>query len=172
VGVSGGIAAYKTADIVSKLVQKGADVFVIMTKNATQFVNPLTFQALTGNRTTVDQFDPQLLTAPAHIKLSEEANLMLIAPATANIIGKIACGIADDALTTTVLSVNCPILIAPAMNQRMFKNKVVQENLKKLTKRGIKVIHPEEGYLACGEIGVGRLAGVEKILSAVKKWVK
>ena len=167
IGVTGSIAAYKTAEIVSHLFQQGAQVKVIMTKSAAQFVSPLTFQTLSHNQVYLDMFEKVEEYNPAHISLAEEADLMLIAPATANIIGKIACGIADDFLTTVVMSVTCPVLIAPAMNDRMYHNPIVQENIKRLGKLGYKFISPEKGYLACQKSGEGRLASLEVILNAL-----
>lgn len=172
VGVTGSIAAYKSAEIVSKLVQKGTNVFVIMTSSATKFITPLTFQALTRNRVLVDQFELVMVTDPTHISLADKAKLVLIAPATANFIGKVASGIADDALTSTIMATRCPVLIAPAMNEKMYLNKIVQENIKKLKKLGYKFIEPEKGWLACGVSGIGRLADINKILQVVEKELK
>jgi len=171
VGITGSIAAFKSAEIVSKLVQNGANVFVIMTESATKFVTPLTFQALTRNYVVVDEFELAHFNI-SHISLSEKADLLIIAPATANFIGKVANGIADNGLTATFMSVRCPVLIAPCMNEKMYLNKITQENIKKLKNLGYKIIEPEKGWLACGIIGIGRLASIEKILEAVEKEIK
>jgi phosphopantothenoylcysteine decarboxylase/phosphopantothenate--cysteine ligase len=170
--VTGGIAAYKAAEIVSKLVQRGAGVSVVMTRAATQFIGPLTFQAMTRRRVHTDQFDVGAVTEAAHVTLAEKADLVVIAPATANTIGKIACGIGDDMLTSLMLAVQCRVLLAPAMNDRMWKNPVVQENLGTLKKRGFKVVDPEVGHLLEGRKAVGRLADPEKILSAIERLLK
>ena len=166
VGVTGGIAAYKAAELVSRLRQRGADVTVVMTRAATRFVRPLTFAALTGKRVITDLFDPPDRYQADHVALAQEADLAIVAPATANFIGKAAAGIADDALTTTILSLQCPIVVAPAMNHRMWANPVVQQNLRRLRERGFHIVEPQEGWLACGEVGVGRLAEVSAILEA------
>lgn len=173
VGVTGGIAAYKSAEMVSQLHQHGANVKVIMTRSATEFVTPLTFQTLSHNPVYTNMFNHFPPGAerydPKHISLADEADLLLIAPATANIIGKIANGIADDLLSTVVMSVKCPVLVAPAMNETMYHHPVVQENIGKLRKLGYKFISPEKGYLACGKVGEGRLASIETIIAAVIK---
>lgn len=166
IGVTGGIAAYKAAEIVSQLSQKGADVKVIMTKAATEFVTPLTFQTLSHNPVYIEMFSGYEVN-PKHISLADEADLLLIAPATANIIGKIAHGIADDLLSTVVMSVKCPVLIAPAMNDNMYKNPIVQDNIKRLKKLGYKFIPPEKGHLACQKIAEGRLASIETIINSI-----
>lgn len=172
VGVSGSIAAYKAADVVSKLVQAGMDVTVTMTPHATKFVAPMTFQALTRRRVLVDQYDPETVLDPTHVTLTDDADLVLIAPATANVIGKIAHGIADDMLTSLMLAVRCPVLIAPAMNDRMLANPFVKANVARLKGAGYAFIDPEAGRLACGTVGVGRLADPEKIVARVKKMLK
>jgi phosphopantothenoylcysteine decarboxylase/phosphopantothenate--cysteine ligase len=166
-GVTGSIAAYKAAEIASKLVQAKANVTAVMTGCAVKFVTPLTFQTLTRNRALVDMFDPDFEYNPKHIALADKADLLLIAPATANIIGKLAAGIADDLLTTLALSVKAPIMIAPAMNVNMFKNRIVQRNIASLKKEGFRFIEPEKGYLACGATGEGRLASIDTIIKAV-----
>ena len=171
-GVTGSIAAYKAADIASALVQKGINVTVIMTASATKFITPFTLQTLTRNRVLCDQFDIDSVIDPSHISLTDKADLVLIAPATANFIGKVANGIADDALTSLMLAVKCPVLVAPAMNNRMYQNKAVQENMKKLKQFGYKFIDPEKGYLACGSYGDGRLANLGRIISAVQRELK
>ncbi|MFH1226972.1 MAG: bifunctional phosphopantothenoylcysteine decarboxylase/phosphopantothenate--cysteine ligase CoaBC [Planctomycetota bacterium] len=166
-GVTGSIAAYKAAEIASKLVQAKANVTVVMTESAARFVTPLTFQTISHNRVLVDMFDPEYEYNPRHISLANKADLLLIAPATANIIGKIASGIADDLLSTLAMSVKSPIMIAPAMNVNMYKNKIVQKNIAFLKKEGYKFIEPETGYLACGAAGQGRLAAIDAIIKKV-----
>jgi phosphopantothenoylcysteine decarboxylase/phosphopantothenate--cysteine ligase len=171
-GVCGSIAAYKAVELASKLVQNGANVNVILTKAAKKFITPLTFQAITHNKVFYDMFETTYIPDPAHISIAERIDLALITPATANIIGKLANGIADDMLTTVILAVKSPILIAPAMNERMYLNKVVQENIERLKRYGYKFIEPEEGYLICGKIAIGRLASIEKIISVIEKELK
>ena len=156
-GVSGGIAAYKACEIVSRLKKLGANVDVIMTKSAAEFVTPLTFQSLSLNKVTVDMFEEPKYWEIGHISLAKKADLFLIAPATANIIGKLAGGIADDMLSTTAMATKAPVLIAPAMNTNMYENVAVQENIEKLRKRGMHFINPIEGLLACGDVGAGKL---------------
>jgi len=165
VGVTGGIAAYKAAEMVSRLVKLGADVHVIMTQHAKEFIAPLTFHSLTGNPVRLDLFAEPQEQEIAHVSLPGTVNLLIIAPATANIIGKLAHGIADDWLTTAALVVKCPIVIAPAMNANMWSNPVVVANLDRLKTLGYQVIEPEEGRLACGEEGIGRLADLEAIVA-------
>ncbi len=166
VGVTGGIAAYKTCTVVSRLVQRGCGVTVVMTEAATHFVGPATFQALTGRRvftslwTADDRFDHQ------HIRLPELADLIVIAPATANIIGKIAGGIGDDLLSTTVMSADSPTLLAPAMNARMWSNPIVQANVERLSELEYHVVGPERGWLSCRSSGQGRMSEPEAILEA------
>lgn len=172
VGVSGSIAAYKAADVVSKLVQADMTVTVVMTPHAAKFVAPLTFQTLSRRRVLVDQYDPETVLDPTHVSVTDDADLVLIAPATANVIGKIAHGIADDMLTSLMLAVRCPVLIAPAMNDRMFGNPMVQANIERLKAEGYAFIDPEAGYLACGSVAVGRLADPEKIVARVKAMLK
>ena len=168
-GVSGGIAAYKAADLCSRLIKAGAHVDVVMTEHATSFINPLTFQALSGNPVVVKQFETPRGWELAHISLAQKADLFAIVPATANIIGKIANGIADDFLTTAFLATTAPVLIAPAMNTKMLEHPAVQENMKTLRKRGVIVLETAEGRLACGDIGKGKLLGVEEIVFAMEK---
>lgn len=163
-GVSGGIAAYKAAYIASSLVQKGADVHVVMTEHATKLVGPATFWALTGNRVHTDLFEPPEKSDIPHVSIPESADLLLIAPATANIIGKLANGIADDMLSTMALVVRCPVIIAPAMNVRMYSNPVVVSNIDRLRQLGYAIAEAEPGRLACGEVGVGRLADPDAIV--------
>ncbi|HLG29107.1 MAG TPA: flavoprotein [Candidatus Brocadiales bacterium] len=167
-GVTGSIAAYKAAEIASKLKAVGHDVTVIMTASAQQFINPLTFRTLSKNQVITHLFE-DITYDPLHVSLVDKADLVIIAPATANIIGKIASGIADDILTCTVMATKAPVLIAPAMDDRMYKNPVVQENIKKLKGLGYKFIGPEKGRLASGRIGLGRLAAIELILEAIEK---
>lgn len=167
-GVTGGIAAYKAIDLASKMVQAGMTVKTIMTKEALEFITPLSFRNLTGQPVVTDMFDLNSEYSVEHVALAEEADAIVIAPATANIIAKIACGIADDSLTCTVLATEAPVIIAPSMNDNMYKNPVTRENLEKLKKRGFTSVEPEYGRLASGKIGQGRLADIQKILDAVK----
>jgi phosphopantothenoylcysteine decarboxylase/phosphopantothenate--cysteine ligase len=169
VGVSGSIAAYKAAEIVSQLVQRGAHVNVVMTKNAAEFVGPLTFQALTRRRVLIDQYDLESIVDATHVSMTDDAELVLVAPATANVLAKMAHGIADDALTSLLLAVRCPVWVAPAMNDRMWGHAATQENLATLKKRGVTVVAPGEGYLACGTYAVGRLAEPLDLVAAVEK---
>jgi phosphopantothenoylcysteine decarboxylase/phosphopantothenate--cysteine ligase len=166
-GITGGIAAYKSADLVRRLAAKGAHVHVVMTRHAGEFITPLTFQTLSRNRVISDLFDPFPGGEVAHIVLAEKADVFLIAPATANVIAKLAHGIADDMLTTTALAVQSPILVAPAMNTRMWENPVVQDNVSRLQKKGVHLIAPESGSLACGYEGKGRMAEIDVILDEV-----
>lgn len=168
-GVCGSIAAYKAADLASKLAKRGYDLHVMMTADATQFVGPVTFQTLSRNRVTTGIFDEQDSLRPGHIDLADRASLLLIAPATANIIAKLACGIADDALTSVALATLAPILIAPAMNGKMWLHPATQENVARLAKRGVHFIGPEEGMLACGYEGIGRLWNVEDIAAKAEE---
>ncbi|MBE5830922.1 MAG: bifunctional phosphopantothenoylcysteine decarboxylase/phosphopantothenate--cysteine ligase CoaBC [Butyrivibrio sp.] len=166
-GVTGGIAAYKSADLASKLIKQHANVDVIMTENATKFVTPLTFEALTHNRCTTDTFDRNHPWEVEHIALADKADVLVIAPATANCIAKLACGIADDMLTTTALACICPKIIAPAMNTKMFENPVTQRNLKTLEELGYIIVTPGDGYLACGAVGKGRMEEPSAIVDAI-----
>lgn len=167
-GVCGGIAAYKIASLVSSLVKQGASVYVLMTQNATNFITPITFETLTSHKCIVDTFDRGFSFEVEHIALAKKADMMLIAPATANVIGKIAHGIADDMLTTTVLALQCPVLIAPAMNTRMYENPIVQDNLKYLKTLGYIIIEPNYGYLACGDTGRGKMPEPNTLLEYLK----
>lgn len=169
IGVSGGIAAYKTCYLVSRLVKNGATVHVVMTKNATEFVTPLTFETLSQNRVTVDTFDRDFTWEVEHVALAKKADIVMIAPATANVIAKLACGIADDFLTTTVLACRCPILFAPAMNSAMLGNPVTQKNISTLVSRGMTAVYGESGRLACGDSGKGRMAEPDDLYDAVAK---
>ncbi len=166
VGVCGGIAAYKVCHVVSALVQRGAGVTVAMTDAATRFVGPLTFKSLTGRGVLVDLWTAADPGDTQHIRLTERADLFLIAPATANMIGKIAAGIADDCVSTLVLAADSPLLLAPSMNERMWCNPVVQSNVAKLRERGLHFVDPVSGWLACGTVGQGRLAPPDDILAA------
>lgn len=162
-GITGGIAAYKIANLASALVKLHADVNVIMTQNATNFINPITFESLTGNKCIVDTFDRNFKFKVEHIALAELADVFMVAPASANVIGKIANGIADDMLTTTFMACKKKKILAPAMNTNMYENPIVQDNIKKLKSYGMEIIEPATGYLACGAIGSGKLPD-EKIL--------
>lgn len=171
VGVTGGIAAYKSAQLVSDLVKEGCIVHVVMTKNACSFINPITFETLTGNKCLVDTFDRNFEFKVEHVSLSQSADAFLIAPATANIIGKLANGIADDMLSTMVLAAKCDIIIAPAMNTNMYMNSIVQENIKKLSKHGFIIVEPSSGRLACGDEGKGRLPDVGVLVSYLRRQI-
>ncbi len=172
-GISGGIAAYKMANVASMLVKLNADVHVVMTESATHFITPETFEVLTNNRCYTDTFDRSMEMHVPHVTLGTTADAFLVAPATADIIGKIANGIADDMLTTTILPAKCPVIIAPSMNVNMLENPIVQDNIKKLTSYGYEIVDSEEGYLACRAVGKGKLPSestlVEYILKACAK---
>ena len=170
-GVTGGIAAYKAAALASALVKQHAAVEVVMTKNATQFVTPLTFEQLTGRRTMVDTFDRNFSHQVEHISLAQRTDLVIIAPATANVCAKLAHGIADDMLTTTVLACRCPKLIAPAMNTNMYENPITQDNLAILRKYGWDVIEPASGRLACGSVGKGKMPEPEELLQHILRYL-
>ena len=163
-GVSSSIAAYKAASLASMLVKQHADVHVLMTANATQFISPITFETLTGHKALVDTFDRNFQFSVEHVSLAKLADVVMIAPATANVIAKLAHGLADDMLTTTVLACNCPKLISPAMNTRMYENPVTQDNLDILRGYGWQVVEPASGYLACGDTGAGKLPEPEELL--------
>lgn len=167
VGVCGGIAAYKVADVVSRLIKLGAEVNVIMTKNAQDFVAPLTFQSLSQNYVVTDMFDEPKTWEVEHIALAKKADVFLVAPATANVIGKIVNGIADDMLTTTVMATKGKVIIAPAMNTNMYLNPIVQKNIQDLKSMDYLFVDPESGRLACDDIGIGKLAQPEKIVESV-----
>ena len=156
-GVTGSIAAYKIANLASSLVKLHADVHVIMTKNATNFINPITFETLTKNKCMTDTFDRNFMYNVAHVSIADKADVMLVAPASANIIAKMAHGIADDMLSTTYLAMKCPVIVSPAMNVNMFTNPVVQRNIKTLEEFCVTVIPPDNGYLACGYTGAGKM---------------
>ena len=168
-GVTGGIAAYKMAGVASALKKQGADVEVIMTRNATQFITPLTFETLTGHKCMVDTFDRDFKFEVTHIELAKKADVILVAPATANIIAKMAHGIADDMLSTTVLAARCPKLVAPAMNTGMLDNPVTQDNIRTLARYGFTVIPSESGQLACHDVGKGRLPAEGVLLDYVAR---
>ncbi len=168
-GVTGSIAAYKIANLASALVKQHCNVHVIMTKNATYFINPITFETLTGNKCLVDTFDRNFEFQVEHVSLAKQADLFMVAPASANVIGKIAGGIADDMLTTTIMACKCPKIIAPAMNTNMFENPIVQDNIQKLKNYGYEVIDPASGYLACGDTGKGKMPEPETLLSYIFK---
>ena len=170
-GVTGSIAAYKIANLASALVKLHADVNVIMTKNATNFINPITFETLTGNKCLVDTFDRNFQFNVEHVALAKRADIFLVAPASANVIGKIAGGIADDMLTTTIMACKAPKLISPAMNTNMFENPIVQDNLKKLRSYGYEVIQPASGYLACGDTGAGKMPEPETLLAYILRTI-
>ena len=168
-GVTGSIAAYKMADVASMLVKQHAEVHVIMTANACNFINPITFETLTSNKCLVDTFDREFECDVKHISLAKKADVFVVAPASANIIGKIANGIADDMLSTTIMAAECTKLVAPAMNTRMYHNRIVQDNIAKLKDYGYEFIAPASGHLACGDNGDGKLADVNVIFDSIVK---
>lgn len=168
-GVTGSIAAYKIANLASMLKKKHANVIVIMTKNATNFINPITFETLTGNKCLVDTFDRNFEFSVEHVSVAKLADVVLVAPATANVIGKLANGIADDMLTTTVMACNCKKIIAPAMNTQMYNNSIVQDNMVKLEKFGYEVITPATGLLACGDVGVGKMPKETELMEYIER---
>lgn len=168
-GVTGGIAAYKIANLASMLVKLHCDVQVIMTKNATNFIHPITFETLTNHKCLIDTFDRNFQYNVEHVALAKRADVVMIAPATANIIGKMANGIADDMLTTTVLACTCKKIVAPAMNTQMYRNPIVQDNMKKLAHYGFEIIEPATGFLACRDIGEGKLPEPELLLQYILK---
>ena len=169
--ISGSIAAYKIAHLASMLKKLRADVQVLMTENATNFINPITFETLTGNKCLVDTFDRNFQYSVEHVALAKRADVVLVAPASANVIGKIANGLADDMLTTTVMACKCHKIISPAMNTQMFENPIVQDNLAKLQRFGYEVIQPAHGYLACGDTGAGKMPEPETLLQYILKEV-
>ena len=168
-GVTGSIAAYKIASLASMLVKQKADVTVIMTPNATNFINPITFESLTGNKCLVDTFDRNFEFQVEHVSLAKQTDVFLVAPASANVIAKAAHGIADDMLTTTLLACTCPKIFAPTMNTRMYQNPIVQDNMKTLARYGVEVITPVSGYLACGDTGEGKMPDPEVLYEYIVK---
>jgi phosphopantothenoylcysteine decarboxylase len=164
IGVTGGIAAYKTAALVSRLVQAGAGVTVVMTTSATKLVGPKTFEALTGRPVATETFGPG---AHPHIEMAARAEVLCVAPATANLLAKAACGLADDLLSTILLSFAGPMILAPAMNAEMWRKPSVQRNVAQLVADGFSIVDPEEGYLSCGTVGPGRMASPEKIFTVI-----
>src|SRR5579859_4894776 len=171
-GVSGGVAAYKAAELVRRLQQEKLDVQVVMTRGAQEFITPLTFAALTGNKVITELFGEKespanVESAIEHIAVAQRIDLLVVAPATADILAKLANGIADDFLTTVYLATKAPVVVAPAMNVNMWEHPATRENLKTLAQRGVRIVEPESGYLACGMTGAGRLAANELIVSAV-----
>ena len=166
-GVTGSIAAYKIAGLASMLVKKNANVQVLMTKNAVNFINPITFESLTGNKCLVDTFDRNFEFSVEHVAIAKRADVLMIAPASANVVAKIAHGIADDMLTTTALACRCHKIIAPAMNTNMYENPVTQDNLKICEKYGMEVIKPATGYLACGDTGAGKMPEPEELFDYI-----
>jgi len=171
-GITGSIAAYKACEIISLLKKESFDVHAILTDEGAAFITPLTIQTLSRNKVFTDMFAPPDDWDPVHISLAEKADAVLIAPATANIIGKLAGGIADDLLTCVVYATKAPVLIAPAMNENMYRHKIVRENIARLKSIGYKFVGPREGRLACGCVGMGRLAGVNDIVAALKRLLK
>ena len=169
IGITGGIACYKSAEIVNALVKNGHNVDVIMTENAQKFVTPLTFQTLSRNKVIVDMFRPTDSWDVTHISLAQKADVFAVVPATANVIGKIACGLADDMLTTTIMAATCRKVIAPAMNTAMWNNPIVQANIKILRANGYEVLDTDSGRLACGDIGKGKLLPWEIIVEILLK---
>lgn len=166
-GISGSIAAYKSCEIIRGLVTAGARVYVLATKNALNFVTPLTLRTLSGNPVIQDIFDEAEFSNIMHIQIAHWADLIVVAPATANIIGKVANGIADDVVSTTILATKASVIFAPAMNDQMYENPIYQENEKKLKRHGYHFVHPEYGELACGYEGIGRLAEADQILTRI-----
>jgi len=171
-GVTGSIACYKIANLASMLVKQGCDVHVIMTHNATNFINPITFETLTNNKCLVDTFDRNFQFHVAHVSLAKKADCMLIAPASANIIGKVANGIADDMLSTTIMACKSPVMFAPAMNTAMYTNPIVQDNMKKLKSYDYEIIQADSGYLACGDTGQGKMVSEEVLFNYIKKSIE
>lgn len=171
-GVTGSIAAYKIANLTSMLKKLNCDVYVIMTQNATNFINPITFETLTGHKTLVDTFDRNFNYNIEHVSLAKKADLFMVAPASANVIGKIAGGIADDMLTTTIMACGCHKIIAPAMNTGMYTNPIVQDNLNKLKNFGYEIIEPDTGLLACRDVGAGKLPSEETLLNYILKNIR
>lgn len=167
--VTGSIAAYKIANLASMLKKLRANITVLMTQNATNFINPITFETLTGNKCLIDTFDRNFQYSVEHVSLAKSTDVVLVAPASANVIGKLANGIADDMLTTTVMACTCKKIVAPAMNTHMYENPVVQDNIKKLVHYGMEVITPDTGYLACGDVGAGKMPSEQVLLEYILK---
>ncbi|MCI8547819.1 MAG: bifunctional phosphopantothenoylcysteine decarboxylase/phosphopantothenate--cysteine ligase CoaBC [Bacilli bacterium] len=172
IGITGGIASYKACGIVNFLKKEGANINIIMTKNACEFITPLTLETLSGNKVIKDMFERPDYIEVKHISIAQKADVFLIIPATANIIGKIANGIADDMLTTTIMATTSPVIFVPAMNNKMYENKIVQNNIEKLKQYGYKIIEPSIGSLACGYEAKGHLPKKEEIIEYVKILVK
>lgn len=172
IGITGGIAAYKACGIISYLKQQGANIDVIMTSNACKFITPLTIETLAKNKVIIDMFNENDYSEVKHIALAKKADLFLIIPTTANVIGKIANGIADNMLTTTIMATKAPVIFAPAMNNQMYENLIVQDNIKKLISYGYKFIEPTTGHLACGYEEKGKLPKSEEIIEYVKQLIK
>ena len=170
-GVAGGIAAYKIANLTSMLVKAGCDVKVIMTQNATNFIHPTVFETLTGHKCMVDTFDRNFQFNVEHISLAKWADIFFVAPAPANVIAKMAHGIADDMLTTTILACRCPKLVSPAMNTNMYENPIVQDNIEKLKQYGFNIIEPASGYLACGDTGAGKLPSEQELFDSIERFI-
>lgn len=172
IGVAGGISAYKSCEIVRLLRKQGNSVTVLMTKEATHFIGPLTLQTLSGRPVIVDMFDQKIQWDPCHISLAKKADLVVIIPATANIIAKIAVGMCDDIISCVIMATKAKVIICPAMNENMYKHPALQENIKKLKNFGYQIIAPIKGELACGEVGLGHLASCDKIISEIKNALK
>ena len=172
IGVTGGIAVYKTCGIISYLKQQGANVDIIMTKNACKFITPLTLETLSGNKVITDMFERPDYIDVKHISLAKKADIFLVVPATANIIGKVANGVADDMLSTTIMATKSTVILAPAMNNGMYENPIVQNNLEKLKLYGYKIIEPTVGHLACGDEAKGKLPQNKEIIDYIKKLIK
>lgn len=171
-GVTGSIAAYKIANLASMLSKLHAKIHVLMTKNATNFINPITFETLTGHKCLIDTFDRNFQYSVEHVSIAKKADVVLVAPASANVIGKLAGGIADDMLTTTIMACPCPKIIAPAMNTNMFENSIVQENMDKLKRHGYTIIQPDVGLLACKDVGAGKLPSEDLLLEYILKEIR
>ncbi len=171
-GVTGSIAAYKIANLASMLSKLNAEIHVLMTKNATNFINPITFETLTGNKCLIDTFDRNFQYSVEHVSIAKKADVVLIAPASANVIGKLACGIADDMLTTTVMACKCKKIVSPAMNTNMYENPIVQDNIQRLKKFGMEVIEPDVGLLACKDVGAGKMPSEDILLEYILREIK
>lgn len=172
IGITGGIACYKVCSLISHLVREGANVKVIMTKNATKFITPLTLEVLSKNKVVIDMFEEDNFDYVGHVEYGQNIDLLVIAPATANILGKVASGIADDMLTSTIIASTAPVLFVPAMNEHMYLNKIVQNNIKKLKEHGYLFLEPELGLLACGVEGIGKLPNSKTIFDEISDILK